>query len=66
MQPSPASRLITVPAADRPPLRRVAGGWVAASDPATAAMLAAVLARYAATAGRPSPPSGRWLISDRH
>lgn len=53
---------------NRPPLRRVTGGWVAASDPATAVMLAEVLATYTARviAGTDAPPSSdRWHISDR-
>ena len=53
---------------DRPPLRRAAGGWVAASDPATADQLAAILATYAArvVGGHHAAPSpDRWLISDR-
>ncbi len=53
---------------DRPPLRRVAGGWVAASDPAMADQLAAILAAYAArvAAGHHAAPSpDRWAISDR-
>jgi hypothetical protein len=53
---------------DRPPLRRVAGGWVAASNPATADRLAAILAAYAArvAAGHHAAPSpNHWLISDR-
>jgi hypothetical protein len=53
---------------DRPPLRRAAGGWVAASDPAMADQLAAILAAYAArvAAGRLAAPSpDRWLISER-
>lgn len=53
---------------DRAPLRRVTGGWVAASDPATAAMLADVLATYTARVinGTDATPSAdRWRITDR-
>lgn len=54
---------------DPAPLRRVPGGWVAASDPAMAAMLAAVLATYTARviAGTDAAPStDRWDITDRN
>jgi hypothetical protein len=60
-------------------LSRVSGGWIASSDPDTAALLSAVLSRYAAaetaTAARrdairrgtlpPDPPAARLNVSDR-
>lgn len=60
-------------------LSRVPGGWIAATDPETAAMLSAVLSQYvaseAADAARsdairaglisPAPAPVRWNVSDR-
>ncbi len=60
-------------------LSRVPGGWIAATDPDTAAMLSAVLSRYLETekaaAARsdairaglisPAPAPVRWIVSDR-